>query len=441
MTTEELESVIEGQTESQNLDFKADIPWSPASMVKDFIAMANVRDGGSIVIGVGESEEGFIATGVCEENLKTYKVDEMKDKLASYTDPSVDFKVTFPTDKSGNKYVVIKVLPFREIPVISRVSIPKEINAHTIYYRNTDKRWQSAPVSNSNDLRDIIETAVVKMMQKRLEAGFTIAPSVLAKSDPKEQVAKAEETRINLEKEAEFEPGELLKNIMRRGYWKIQFIPVKFGDIPTVKECLDIVSRSRTRLNWDFPHVPPNNNNSEKVVPLESGYEMESDLGARKEYWRLYQSEQFLMYRALIEDWYAEDPFRSELAKDRKAGVTLTIYSSLVFLITETFEFLSRLYQNGLFQDGVKVSMTLYNLKDRKLRIDALGRMPFSYDRITGAEQISLTQNLNPDEILTNGLAVGNQFILSVLDKFAYNPPPEMILGWQKDWLGGTFQH
>jgi len=446
MTTEELERAIEGQAESQNLDFKADIPWTPASMVKDFIAMANVRDGGTIVIGVSEADDAFVGTGVCEENLKTYKIDAMRDKLYRYTDPSIDFRLTFPADLSGKKYVVIKVLPFKEIPIISKVSIPDQMAAHTIYYRNTDRRVQSAPVSNSNDLRDIIESAVVKMMQRRLDAGFNVgtlpvANAVVTSDENGASLELNQTFQKQLDEEIEFEPDGVLKRIMECGYWKIQFIPIQPGHINTLKETLEVVKQSRTRLNWDFPHVPPNNNENERVVPFESGYQMESDLGSRKEFWRIYQSEQFLMYRALVEDWYAGDNFRSNLADEYPPGSSLTLYTSLTFLITETFEYLSRLCQNGFYKGGVKVFLTLYNTKNRKLRIDASGRMPFAYDRVTGAEQISISKVLSIEEAIADSVSIGNDFILKVLDKFAYNPGPEMISKYQKDWLSGTFQH
>lgn len=39
-------------------------------MAKDIIAMSNVRDGGTIVIGVKEQKNAFLAVGVSDEKLR-----------------------------------------------------------------------------------------------------------------------------------------------------------------------------------------------------------------------------------------------------------------------------------------------------------------------------------------------------------------------------------
>ena len=172
MNTDELEARLEGQAETQSLEFKAASPWDVTKLAKDIIALANVQDGGLIIIGV---EDGtFVRQGVPPEQSSTFRLEVMKDQMAAYADPHINFSVEFPQDRDGRLYVVIRVLPFEEIPVICKRD-SQETQAGTIYYRNRNRRVESARVSNSYDMRDIIEVATVRMMERKRRLGFTIS--------------------------------------------------------------------------------------------------------------------------------------------------------------------------------------------------------------------------------------------------------------------------
>lgn len=183
MNTSELEDLLEGGTETQTLDFKAACVWDTNVFAKHILALTNVRDGGYIVVGVEEGKgKPFVRQGMSVVQRDSYQIDEMRDQMTQFADPHVNFTVSFPEDSDGKKYVVIRVLPFDEVPVICRKNSAKTKQG-CIYYRNRDRRAESAPVSNSFDMREILMDATVKMMQRMKERGFEVVPADKQKLD------------------------------------------------------------------------------------------------------------------------------------------------------------------------------------------------------------------------------------------------------------------
>lgn len=118
MTTEELEEKLEGGTETQTIEFKEACEWDEKIFAKDILVLSNVQDGGYIIIGVKELNNGtFEREGISATQKASYKIDEMKDQLTKYADPHVNFIVNFPKDRNGKEYAVIRVFQFEEVPV------------------------------------------------------------------------------------------------------------------------------------------------------------------------------------------------------------------------------------------------------------------------------------------------------------------------------------
>ena len=196
MNTEELEIHIQGQAESPTFDFKAATPWDVVRFAKDILAFSNVQDGGTIIVGI--EDETFIRQGITQEQRHSYKIDVMRDQMTSFADPHVNFSVDFPMDKDGKQYACIRIEPFEEIPVICRKD-SADTRAGVIYYRNRNRRVESASVSNSYDMREIVEVATVRMMQKKQRAGFSVNSNSVHQSES-EALARA---RARLDQELE----------------------------------------------------------------------------------------------------------------------------------------------------------------------------------------------------------------------------------------------
>jgi predicted HTH transcriptional regulator len=172
METEELESLLDGAEETDRLEFKQAMDWNRNTLVKDILAMANVQDGGRIVIGV--IDETFQREGMTEKQIETYKIDDMRDQIAPFADPLVEFRVRIAKDREGLMYVIIDVSPFDEFPVICRRD-GSDVQCGTVYFRSRAQKPQSARVSNSSDMREIIDRSVIRSMRAKTRLGFTVS--------------------------------------------------------------------------------------------------------------------------------------------------------------------------------------------------------------------------------------------------------------------------
>lgn len=172
MTLEELKSRLEAGRETPSFEVKGPMIWHAPSLAKDILALANVKDGGYIVIGV--KDESFSRLGVSLEVKKTYQEETMKDQMAAYADPHVSFSVDILTDATeGKDYIVIQVEPFKRIPVICQKD-SSGTSAGVIYYRTSRGRTQSSPISNAYDMEEVIMMALSRSKQHFSDLGIEI---------------------------------------------------------------------------------------------------------------------------------------------------------------------------------------------------------------------------------------------------------------------------
>lgn len=222
---------------------------------------------------------------------------------------------------------------------------------------------------------------------------------------------------------------KLLEKIKLRGFWRVNFQPLTANTkLDSLQKCKEIVEKNSVELRgWDFPHIPRRSDENAGMAPAGSYYEAWEDWANYKEFWRMYKTGQFLSYLGLREDWFDEDPMRIEWAKKIKPGSSLGIISSVIYEVTEIYEFLSRLSQAGLYDEGVRLNLSLHNTKDRQLWVEDPMRVPFMMPRKTSALEIVFTETYSKDEVVTNPKGLANKMILQLVDVFEWNPPAEQI--------------
>jgi hypothetical protein len=97
--------------------------------------------------------------------------------MAPYADPYVSFSRHIVTGADDNTFVVIRVRPFDQDPVICKKQ-SDDVYAGQIYYRTSVGKPASVAVPNSTDMRTIIETAVGRRLHALTQVGI-VPPQAL----------------------------------------------------------------------------------------------------------------------------------------------------------------------------------------------------------------------------------------------------------------------
>ena len=117
MTDEEFVQTLRLGHETSGFEFKGPGPRSNnqlfARVVRAILGMANRRDGGRVIIGAEDSGGILNPVGLNEDDLATWRYDDVADGIATYADPSVSFDLEVK-EYNDKKYVALEVGEFAD---------------------------------------------------------------------------------------------------------------------------------------------------------------------------------------------------------------------------------------------------------------------------------------------------------------------------------------
>jgi len=172
--------------ESRSVEYKRSETWDNLKnkIVKACLAMANLRDGGYIVIGVKRAgaHGHLIATGVQPDHLQTWDVDKVQQYVNKYAEPYVQLEICFPED-NGKQFVVIRIKQFDTVPVLCKKDL-KEQNLHKgdLLVRPLGT-VESRRVQTAEEMREVLDIAVDVGIQKFLKRARRVGLSPISPSD------------------------------------------------------------------------------------------------------------------------------------------------------------------------------------------------------------------------------------------------------------------
>ncbi len=190
---------------------------------------------------------------------------------------------------------------------------------------------------------------------------------------------------------------EALEIIHQRGYWRVVMHPAHFQKdrISSVEDCLTMVERSKVSLRgWDYPFF----DQAQASLGLDYVSLIEvSDFAS--EFWRFYQSGQFVHHFAL-----------QKVERYGKPGIELP---DLIYQLTEIFEFASRLAMRGVFDPGASIQVQLNNISSYLL-CSRKGGGPLGRKYVASLNTLEWKRTL----FVTDLLAASGDYALEAAESF-----------------------
>ncbi len=175
---------IRNPVELRDTEYKESQPFDVYryKIAKAAMALANLRDGGRIIIGVHEREGRLRAEGVTVEHEASYNPDRVIEAINYHARPPVNCVVRVVAD-ADRRFVVIEVQPFDRIPVFCKNGTPDDVSKNDrltkgqLYVRSNE-RIATTRVVDPDLMAELLEIAgerraseIVRVAQR---AGFTI---------------------------------------------------------------------------------------------------------------------------------------------------------------------------------------------------------------------------------------------------------------------------
>lgn len=225
----------------------------------------------------------------------------------------------------------------------------------------------------------------------------------------------------------------IIDKIHSKGYWRILIRPIEYEQekILSLKECREIMDSSVLQLRgWDYPHIDRNN-----FINGQNFISNSCDFGGHLEYWRLYQSGQFIHHFAMIEDWQSEKI--SLLGhKYTDLGFKGLEIISTIYKITEIFEFAARMAAKGVFNGNLTINIQLLDTQERKLFFWDNARTLFQ-EYICNIPKIEFEKNISEQDLIGNGREIALQLAGNIFERYNWNSPIDSFRNEQNNLLQG----
>ncbi|HEY4086364.1 MAG TPA: hypothetical protein VGM43_10525 [Bryobacteraceae bacterium] len=218
---------------------------------------------------------------------------------------------------------------------------------------------------------------------------------------------------------------DILQLIHGAGYWRVHLRPSVFhsAQIRSKDDCLSLINHSAISTEgWRYPII--NGRTSEEGADWIAEA---ANTSVFIEYWRFYQSGQFIHHLALREDHMRRlNLFHPQFFAPSENRRYLAI-TSTICMLTDVIEFAARLAYRQILTPRAVINIELNNMAGRELVYMQPGRqLPASFwfkDEI-----VSVGGTYEPEQLIGKAADVAIQLSLELFKKALWEPPRTLIV-------------
>jgi predicted HTH transcriptional regulator len=161
--------------EAVDIEFKGSASWNTlrCKIAKTAMAMANLRDGGILVVGVSEENGAWKTSGIEPGHLQSYDPDVILGFVNSYASPDIQLDIVRHQVDDGPTFLCIGVHEFDDLPIVCKKSGDEKIEVGAVYIRSTNAPGTTR-VTNAAQMRDLLSLAAERIARRLLETAHRV---------------------------------------------------------------------------------------------------------------------------------------------------------------------------------------------------------------------------------------------------------------------------
>jgi hypothetical protein len=219
------------------------------------------------------------------------------------------------------------------------------------------------------------------------------------------------------------EKPAILDAIKSRVYWHVVLRPhvhderrVALADLPDAIRKIAVLYRG-----WAFPHV----NDRVEFEYGENYVQQAVDLEHHREFWRVYQSGQFVFFGGEWTDWRDRSSFLPAHQNWKPMQALHVLY--VLFRLTEVFEFCSRWATSPLGDSSLLLKVSVANIKGCELLLEDPRRAPLMGSYRASTNEFKREFPLGRDDILVDAWGRARGAANELFQQFGWKPGPDLL--------------